>query len=202
MRLSECEIRYINLDSAIENRIEMERQFGMLGMNRTARVNGNKIQAPEGTIFDKHFVGCGQSHIDALQSCNAVPLLIFEDDAQVTEDYREEIDIPHEADAIYLGWSTANKKMTVTPFSENLVKVTGLAAAHAILYLSERFKSYAENAIEVAIYKEQVPLDVMLAHIQSKFNVYAVRRPYFIQSNARESLNKWQSITSGELHET
>ena len=201
MILSECEVRYINLDTALSNRIEMERQFGMLGMNKTERISAKTIPAPEGSKFDKHFVGCGQSHIDALQS-GETPLLILEDDAQVTEDYREEIDIPHGADAIYLGWSTANKKMTVKNFSENLVKVTGLAAAHAILYLSKRFKDFAEGAIKIAIYEEQVPLDVALAYFQKDFNVYAVRKPYFIQSNARESLNKWESLTSGELHET
>jgi GR25 family glycosyltransferase involved in LPS biosynthesis len=201
MRLSECEVRYINLDTALSNRIEMERQFGMLGMNKTDRISAKTIPAPSGSKFDKHFVGCGQSHIDALQSGDA-PLLILEDDAQVTEDYREEIDIPHGADAIYLGWSTANKKMTVKNFSENLVKVTGLAAAHAILYLSPRFKDYAEDAIRRAIYEEQVPLDVMLAYIQKDFNVYAVRKPYFIQSDARYSLNKWESLTRGELNET
>ena len=201
MRLSECDVRYINLDTALDNRIEMERQFGMLGMNKTERISAKTIPAPSGSKFDKHFVGCGQSHIDALQSGDA-PLLILEDDAQVTEDYREEIDIPHGADAIYLGWSTANKKMTVKNFSENLVKVTGLAAAHAILYLSKRYKDFAEGAIKIAIYEEQVPLDVMLAHIQKDFNVYAVRKPYFIQSDARYSLNKWESLTRGELHET
>jgi hypothetical protein len=201
MILSECEVRYINLDTALDNRIEMERQFGMLGMNKTRRISAKTIPAPQDTRFDKHFVGCGQSHIDALQSGDA-PLLIFEDDAQVTEHYCEEIDIPHGADAIYLGWSHANPKTTVKAFSENLVKVTSLAAAHAILYLSPRFKAYAENAIRVAIYEEQVPLDVMLGHIQENFNVYAVRKPYFIQSNARYSLNKWESLTSGELHET
>lgn len=201
MRLSECDVRYINLDTALGNRIEMERQFGMLGMNKTERISAKTIPAPIGSKFDKHFVGCGQSHIDALQSGEA-PLLVLEDDAQVTEDYREEIDIPHGADAIYLGWSTANKSMTVKNFSENLVKVTGLAAAHAILYLSKRFKDFAEDAISRAIYEEQVPLDVALAYFQKDFNVYAVRRPYFIQSNARESLNKWESLTRGELHET
>ncbi len=201
MRLSECEVRYINLDTALSNRIAMERQFGMLGMEYTERISAKVIAPPTVTKFDKHFVGCGQSHIDALQSSKA-PVLILEDDAMVTENYREEIDIPHGADAIYLGWSKANKKMTVTPFSEHLVKVTGLAAAHAILYLSKRFKDYAENAIRVAIYEEQVPLDVMLAYIQKDFNVYAVRKPYFIQSNARYSLNKWESLTRGELHET
>ena len=201
MRLSECEVRYINLDTALNNSIAMERQFGMLGMEYTERISGKTIPAPSGSKFDKHFVGCGQSHIDALQS-GETPLLILEDDAQVTEDYREEIDIPHGADAIYLGWSTANKKMTVKNFSENLVKVTGLAAAHAILYLSKRFKDFAEGAIKIAIYEEQVPLDVALAYFQKDFNVYAVRKPYFIQSNARESLNKWESLTSGELHET
>ncbi len=201
MRLSECDVRYINLDTALSNRIEMERQFGMIGMNKTERISAKTIPAPEGSKFDKHFVGCGQSHIDALQS-GETPLLILEDDAQVTEDYREEIDIPHGADAIYLGWSTANKKMTVKNFSENLVKVTGLAAAHAILYLSKRYKDFAEDAISRAIYEEQVPLDVMLAYIQKDFNVYAVRKPYFIQSDARYSLNKWESLTRGELHET
>jgi GR25 family glycosyltransferase involved in LPS biosynthesis len=201
MRLSECEVRYINLDTALSNRIEMERQFGMLGMNKTERISAKTIPAPSGSKFDKHFVGCGQSHIDALQS-GEVPLLILEDDAQVTEDYREEIDIPHGADAIYLGWSTANKKMTVKNFSEHLVKVTGLAAAHAILYLSKRYKDFAEGAIKIAIYEEQVPLDVALAYFQKDFNVYAVRRPYFIQSDARYSLNKWESLTRGELHET
>jgi GR25 family glycosyltransferase involved in LPS biosynthesis len=201
MRLSECDVRYINLDTALSNRIEMERQFGMLGMNKTERISAKTIPAPSGSKFDKHFVGCGQSHIDALQSGEA-PLLILEDDAQVTEDYREEIDIPHGADAIYLGWSTANKRMTVKNFSEHLVKVTGLAAAHAILYLSKRYKDFAEGAIKIAIYEEQVPLDVALAYFQKDFNVYAVRRPYFIQSDARYSLNKWESLTRGELHET
>jgi hypothetical protein len=43
MRLSECDVRYINLDTALSNRIEMERQFGMLGMNKTERISASTL---------------------------------------------------------------------------------------------------------------------------------------------------------------
>lgn len=201
MKLSSIETRWINLDKAVQNRIAMEKQFNSLGYDKARRISARVIAPPEGSnpAFGPHFVGCGQSHIDALESSASVPLLVLEDDAKVTRQYKDSIEIPAGADAIYLGWSRANTAMKVLDYNRDFVRIKGSLTTHAILYITERYKQKAIEVTKQAIYEHQMPLDIAFANMQADFNVYAVRRPFFVQSDERQSLNKWEAITSGVL---
>lgn len=201
MKLNRVETLWINLDSAKTNRVAMQRQFKTMGFTNAKRVPARVIAPPEGynPAFGKHFVGCAQSHIDCFEQ-GSLPLLILEDDAKVTAHYRNELTIPSDADAIYLGWSRANQAMRVWDYDRDLVRVAGVNTTHAILYLTAEYKDYACKVTKHCAYEVKMPLDIGFAGIQDRFKVYATRRPYFVQSEERTSENKWEAITSGVLH--
>jgi len=115
-----------------------------------------------------------------LQNLNDDPLLILEDDARL-QIQNLIIHVPKNADAIYLGISAVGygyfpfNSATVQPIKNDLFKVHSMYSAHAILYLSKRYKKAVADVIEEKI------CDVEMARIQHKFNVYAYNKPLFIQ---------------------
>jgi GR25 family glycosyltransferase involved in LPS biosynthesis len=139
--------------------------------------------------------GCATSQMQILKSHNfSEPLLILEDDVNVTENYIPEIDIDDSIDALYLGysawaWDTNRANMstltqsTEAVFDKNYYKIKRMLSTHAILYIS---KHYAEKAID-SMYKHLHDLngnrhcDVALAKLQETENVYATPKSFFYQ---------------------
>ena len=116
-----------------------------------------------------------------LENLNDEPLLILEDDARLITPDITSLQIPKDADAIYLGISAVGygyfplNSATVQPLKDNLFKVQSMYSAHAILYLSKRYKKAVADVIHEKI------CDVEMARIQHKFNVYAYNKPIFVQ---------------------
>lgn len=201
MRLNEVHTLWINLDSAKSNRVAMERQLKTMNFKNAKRITARVISPPDGynPAFGKHFIGCAQSHIDCFEQSEA-PVLILEDDAKVTKHYINDLELPPDADAVYLGWSRANQAMKVWDYNRDLVRVAGVNTTHAILYLSKEYKEYACQVTKHCAYEAKIPLDIGFAGIQERFKIYATRRPFFIQSEDRTSENKWEAITNGVLY--
>lgn len=200
--------RWINLDSATENAKQMVAQFERLGFTRHQRVPGQIIPVPQDLpshllkAFGPHYMGCGQAHIDALQSVDTAPVLILEDDAQVTDAFTPVITIPDNTDAVYLGISHGNRSQSVVDTHDGWYRVFGMLAAHAVLYVSERYRQHAIQTAQDALYTRRIPMDNGFAASQYKFNVLACPMPAFIQSANRESVNKWEALTSRPLKPT
>ena len=96
--------RWINLDSAEENKNKMLKQFEDMGLKDHKRFSARQIEPPPATpksIY--HYRGCAQSHIDILEEETKLPLLILEDDAKINEEWYSPIidNIPEDTDAIY-----------------------------------------------------------------------------------------------------
>jgi len=202
---------WINLDRATGNAKAMTEQFGSLGFQDTRRISGRVIPPPNLPsirlkAFGTHFVGCGQSHLDALTlsttSKTTLPFLVLEDDAISTSAFNPIIDIPEGTDAVYLGVSHGNKNQAIIDLNNGWYRIVGMLTTHAILYTSKRFVDAAMTSIKESIYKKQIPLDSGYGMLQGSYNVIAPQSPMFIQGNSRESINKWESLTNKPLKPT
>jgi hypothetical protein len=143
-------------------------------------------------------VGCALSHLRALsQSTAGRPLLILEDDVGVEDGVTPELEIPGDADAVYLGASIYGavdivdyvgftRMLAADPAGPDLLRVYNLLSTHAILYLSERFKQAAAESIVQSLIDDWEH-DKGMARLQERFCVYALRRPAFFQAAALQA---------------
>lgn len=201
--LREIPVVWINLDSAKKNAELMEERFKKFGFKNTHRKSGLIIPPPPNT--DKsiaHFRGCGQSHIDILDDENySTPLLVLEDDVEFIENFNPVIDIPEESDGIYLGVSSGNLFYKSCRKDQNYLRIAGILAAHAILYVTPRFRAAMSEAGKYCLYEINQPWDVGTAAIQVNYNVYTPNIPQIFQCDDRENANKWQRLTDKPLED-
>ena len=199
--LREIPVVWINLDSATENAKKMEERFQKYGFKNTHRQPGLIIPPPPGT--DKsiaHFKGCGQSHISILDNPSySTPLLILEDDVEFTDSFNPVIDIPDDSDGVYLGISHGNVYYQSCRFDDNYLRIGGILAAHAILYVTPKFRQAMSDAGKYFLNVLNKLWDMGTAAIQQHLKVYTPNEPLVYQSNDRQSANKWQDLTDQKL---
>jgi len=193
--------RWVNLDSAEENAKKMEEQFKQIGLKNHERLSARIVEPPPETpktIY--HYRGCAQSHIDILEGEKDVPLLILEDDAKITEWFNPIIDnLPENTDGVYLGVSHGDGRYFAQDIGNNLAKISGVFATHAILYLTERYKQAVIETAKDFVYNKNTPFDLGCAMLQQHFNVVTPHLPYFYQADERDSANKWENLTKQPL---
>lgn len=199
--LREIPVVWINLDSATENAKKMEERFKKYGFKNTHRQPGLIIPPPPGT--DKsiaHFRGCGQSHINILDNQEySTPLLILEDDVEFIDNFNPVLDIPDNSDGVYLGISHGNVYYGSCQYNENYLRIAGILAAHAILYVTSSYRQQMSNIGKYCLNVLNKPWDVGTAGLQQHFKVYTPNEPLVYQSNERQSANKWQELTDRKL---
>jgi hypothetical protein len=122
---------------------------------------------------------------------NNKPFILLEDDVQWTG--IDKIDIPEDADAVYLGITFCGGHQTdhiylpgisceAKPYTKSLCKINNMLSTHAILYISERYK----RAVVEQMYKIKDIVynsDVVIARIHRFFKIYAVNMPIFYQDD-------------------
>lgn len=116
------------------------------------------------------------------------PVLVLEDDVIFTGN--NTFDFVEDADAIYLGLSkcaghpTENRNEGIakfTPYSMTQVRVQNMLAAHAILYISRKYKEAIIDLLQSNMDKVW-EMDVLISRIQPKFKILATMQPAFYQS--------------------
>jgi len=152
-------------------------------------------------------IGCGKSHIKALRYSLKLnqPTLLLEDDINFTEYYKEQFEIPDDADAVYLGtclnglhpnWKNrdANNACCSDPILLNKLqeyyKITGMLTTHAILYVSENYKKNCIELIENDNGNNHC--DVLMAQKMHKYNVYACKYPMFFQDCLQDNKDAYE----------
>ena len=201
--LRKIPVVWINLDSATKNAEDMQNRLDKHEFKKTYRKSARIIPAPPGTIpSNAHYVGCAQSHIDILaDDTYPTPLLILEDDAEFSDSFDPVLDIPDDSDGIYLGVSTGNRGYQTKRYNENYLRIGGILATHAILYVNPQFRKEMMQAAIHCIEDLKQPWDMGAASVQFSKRVYTPNKPYFYQSDNRQSANKWQFFTDGVLED-
>jgi hypothetical protein len=120
-----------------------------------------------------------------------IPVLILEDDCCLTEYYQNEIEVPDDADAIYLGTSSWGVKdgiskrnnLVLHPYNKDYYRISCMTSTHAVLYLGETYLAHLRKVGES--YREDgepTSFDWMIALEQEKFKVYGASNPFFYQN--------------------
>ena len=187
---------YINLQKDNEKNEYMYSMLSDLGFETIIRIEASEF--PE-----RHLAGCSLSHFNSLNEVD-VPFIIFEDDCRV-KNFKSIIEIPDDADAVYLGissWGRMNSHsgpcVQYEKVDDELVRVYNMLGAHSILYIS---KEYASLCSKISINSSHIVdhQDIGFAEIQRYYNVYAFNDPLFYQTSSTGTDNKLSSYPSQEL---
>jgi hypothetical protein len=187
---------YINLQKDIEKNNRLSFMLKDLGFENVIRLDA--FSFPE-----KPLSGCAFSWYNALQVVEP-PFLILEDDC-VIKNFIPEIEIPDDADAVYLGissWGRMNSHsgpfVQYEKIGNGMLKIYNMLSTHAILYLSSEYTSICTK---VANHWANLGdhLDIGFAEMQRYYNVYAFDDPLFYQTSSNGTDNKLSSYPTQEL---
>jgi hypothetical protein len=180
---------YINIEKDVERNKSMKNLINEFGFQNAER--SNAVNKPNDPLS-----GCANSHYNILSNIKD-KTIILEDDC-VIKNKKHIIEVPDDADAVYLGLSEwgfnrdTSKKENFT-FSkhkdfEGVYKVSGMLATHAILYITD---DYINTCKIVSKYSSEnsVHVDQSFARIQRYFNIYALASPIFYQSSNQNATN-------------
>jgi GR25 family glycosyltransferase involved in LPS biosynthesis len=193
LNLLDIPIYYINLDEDDEKRKLTETLLKCLGFNYVYRISAIKHKL--GRI-----VGCARSHYEIL-STKEPPFIILEDDCDLNREFSSEVEIPDNADALYLGISHWGRYLNhsgpyvhTTKINDDILRVHNMLATHAIMYLSESYVDICKRVSYHFGYEIENHLDIGFAEIHRFYNVYCLNNPVFKQY-------EWNNVTTNELSE-
>jgi len=180
---------YINMDRHVDKNTDMIQLGKKLKLQDYKRTTG--VDMPGHPM-----AGCATSHYNILESLTK-PSIILEDDCVVVNK-NTLIEVPDDADAVYLGlsrWGYLDSVSKTNNFLykehrdyRGIYKVDGMLATHAILYISQE---YIDISTRVAKWHSENDkhIDQGLALIQKYFNVYALENPIFYQNSNKAATN-------------
>lgn len=181
----------INLDHQPERLKATSSVLSKHGMAFT-RFSGISIKETTGTMSTAGFLGCAHSHLTVLSQYENPPVLVLEDDINATSAWRPILDIPKDADAVYLGiskWGYIRKRprgayesVMASRYERGWIRVYNMLSAHAILYLNPDFMSRV-RAIQKECIANSIPWDMGMARIQKDYIVLTPDEPLFYQAS-------------------
>lgn len=181
-------VYYINLDEKTERRKKMDRLLIDNGFTNIQRFTGKKAGRR---------VGCSMSHAALLQQVieeKNYPSLILEDDLAIYN-FRKTIEIPDDADAVYLGFSRYGwnhnqdepfpKSLKITELNDNYHRVYNMLARHAIIHFNPEYDQACVDIMNKFIddpdtYKAG---DVSISKFHPDYKIYALNEPIFYQDD-------------------
>ena len=183
--LREIPAVYLNLTEHTEKNESMQKLIKDCGFKNSIRVEG--VPRP-----DNPLIGCSLAHLKGLEEIDP-PFILFEDDCEI-KNFEPEIEVPENADAVYLGvssWGRMNGHsgpfVQYEKVSDNFHLVYNMLGAHAILYLTE---DYVRMCQRVSFHAGNVIgsyQDIGFAEIQRWFNVYTFDDPMFYQTSSYQA---------------
>ncbi len=194
--LREIPAIYINLKQEINRDVSMKKLMVDCGFKNVIRTEAQYTP-------DRPLAGCSISHHNALNEIDP-PFIVFEDDC-VAKNFVPEIEIPDDADAVYLGvssWGRMNSHsgpfVQYEPVTDKLLRIYNMLSAHAILYLSEEYASLcskiSRHGYDIADHQ-----DIGFADVQKYYNVYAFDDPMFYQTSSNGTDQPLSTYPSTEL---
>lgn len=177
----------ISMKSSIIRRANIQRLMNNIGFQNWSFFDGIEDSDP--------VIGCAKSHVGVLKSHDfSEPLLVLEDDVEVTDNFKTLVKIPQYADAVYLGyswwaWEDSRAKMSFLDKKTELLKsgewykISNMTSAHAVLYLTKEYADRVVQEVEDYLKAENSNrhCDVAMAKIQKEFNVFAPSKHLFFQ---------------------
>ena len=173
INLKNLKIAYINLESYPNRNQTMINMLEGFGLD-FVRVEGVKEYVGEYDLI-------ADAHLKALE---LDPDLILEDDC-LPYDYREEIEVPDDADVVFLGVSTGTthtNKPKYKKLSNDIYRLYDMTSLHAVLYITQEGKQWLRNA-HILTAKENIGFDMATAKLMPTIKAYGLNRPIWYQAD-------------------
>lgn len=131
------------------------------------------------------------------------PFIILEDDASKYRSFPDYLDIPFNADLVYLGLTVygwghkINRAMRLVyseDYNADYIKVNNMLATHAIMVCSPAGAAMITKCMMDSYYKNE-PWDISLASSQPFYNIYALKIPLVYQDEKYGGREKSTKIT-------
>lgn len=182
---------YINLDEEEERRDKVESLLKEKRFKNFGRLDAIQKQGRS--------VGCSTSHRDALQYIvdnKIFPALILEDDVEVF-DFRKKIKSPHNADAMYLGFSRYGwnhnqdepfpRSLKIKELGKDYHRVQNMLARHAVIHFNPDYSLACIKEMDKFLSdpEKYIAGDIQIASIHSQWKVYAQNSPIFYQEDQK-----------------
>lgn len=191
--LRQVKCRCISMQKSVNRRESIVRLMNRLGLQRWSFFDGIEDSDP--------VVGCAKSHMAALKEHDfSEPLLLLEDDVDITPNYEDVLSIPSDTDALYLGYSwwawnkdraMMSKLDTETSFEKEgeYYRISNMTSAHAVLYMSKAYADAVTAKIQSYLLDESgnKHCDVAMAKVQKTYKVLATPMHYFFQMCPRNT---------------
>jgi hypothetical protein len=119
------------------------------------------------------------------------PFCILEDDTNIYRKFPDYINIPENADLLYIGTSTYGYNHSIKWANQNvfiesvdnrtdLYRILNMLSTHGIIITSLKGANYIKYAMRLAI-KHNIAYDNYFAGMQSNYNIYCLKEPLVYQ---------------------
>lgn len=114
------------------------------------------------------------------------PVLMLEDDVNITSAFKHIIQIPKNADCVYLGladcYSTYNcyPRYKWVSINDELVHIKDMLSTHAYVITSKRWLEVLLECM-TSLKKSPYSYDIPIARKMNEYNVYGFKQPFFYQ---------------------
>lgn len=182
LNLSEMKAYYINLPEHTDRNQEFLKMITGLGYQNITRIDGQRMSTlPHG--------GLAKATYEFFSNVDDLPFILFEDDARPIN-YKDTIEFPDDADAIYLGMIIYYDPVRTEAVDgyPDVRRVFNPLGRHAVIYKSKEYMN-AVKELAYRVYTQTGPeemriLDWAVHSLMNDFKVYAVT-PRFYQHNDR-----------------
>lgn len=184
-----------------DKKAHIEQQLKEVGFK-----NINRIDAVEDKVNGR--VGLSKSQLKALSQVSA-PFIVLEDDAD-PKFFKSSIEVPDDADAVYLGnsqWGLQSShagfylKYTKVKDMPEVLRIYNMLSSHAILYLTNDYVEMCKRTTRYCANTHPMPMDVPFAMIQRFFNIYTINKPLFVQKDYEGKMSAAPKYTNNKLTE-
>jgi hypothetical protein len=142
--------------------------------------------------------GCAMSHQAILNEIDIDgPFIVFEDDIEINDSFNPIIDVPEDADAVYLGLSSfalnnskTDQDLIADKVDDSVYRIYNMLAAHSILYIQKDYYKFISKAINAMLNADRNQ-DNARADTMKYFNIYALNHPLFYQGGKHRILTRF-----------
>ena len=183
LKLYDLKYYYLTLPNNKERIENIEKNFKDIDLTQVLSITGANI-----TKFQSGALGfckmADQALADQDNSNNFVPFGLLEDDANKYRDFPETLEIPDNADILYIGTSIYGYNLNV--FTESIgkntsvYKINNMLSTHGFIITSIKGLNYLKKTMNIA-YNMDIGWDIILAGMQSCYNVYCLKTPLVYQ---------------------
>jgi tetratricopeptide (TPR) repeat protein len=212
IKLTEIQTLVIGMISETQRNQHMENLCNRLGL---------QAKLIQSISCDPGYFGCTIGHLKALtwgRKSGKLPFLVMENDCDVTDFFRSEINVPADSDMVYLGNSSCGcvpalnyrgirgcVLVEAVAGTSEFNRVKNMLACHAVLYTSQKVVDLAIASIVESISVSRAFDIGYVVDLQNSLNVYNTRLPWFFQSAKLQTKSDiaevMQSMTLDEVPE-